>query len=164
MSNATTLTTADALRAEAARHEQNAADSFDRCDTDGFVSQWASGLNARVARLQATIVENGGTAEFPALLDLDGNLVPAKLINGRFGMVWGLLASDDPQSEITSWVSAFPKRESTMRNKGFAEGHVRVKAKALVKGGGKGLAGAANCFAGTIRLDGGFDPNAEVAR
>ena len=151
-----TETAGDKLRASAAQHERNAHESFERCDTDGFVSQWASGLNAQKDRLAASIADAGGVAEFPALFDLDGNLVAAKLIDGRYGLVWGILASDDPHSDITKWVTAFPARESTMRNKGYREGFVMAPAAAKLAGGGKGLAGAANVRAIKYRTDGGF--------
>ena len=36
--------TAAQLREAAAADRQAAYDSFERCDTDGFMSQWASGL------------------------------------------------------------------------------------------------------------------------
>ena len=71
---------ADELRSEAAKREQSAADSFDRCDTDGFLSQWASGLTARELRLQAEIEEADGLAEFRGLFDKDGNRIKAKLV------------------------------------------------------------------------------------
>ena len=43
----------------------------------------------------------------------------AKLIHTRYGQSWSFL---DDNSEFTGqFVSAFPKRESTMRKKGFVE-------------------------------------------
>jgi hypothetical protein len=153
----TSTTTPAELRAEAARHDQAAADSFERCDTDGFMSQWASGLTASKLRLEASIQENGGKAEFPALFDLDGNLVAAKLIDGKYGLVWGILASDDPRSQITGWVSAFPKRESTMTKKGYREGTVLAPARADLVG-----ANVCSVHAVKLRTDGGFSRNVEV--
>ena len=43
----TTTLTAQEHREAAARHYQEAADSFERCDTDGFLSQWAAGKSLR---------------------------------------------------------------------------------------------------------------------
>jgi len=131
------MTTASTLRAEAAQHEQDKADSFERCDTDGFLSQWASGCTAALKRVQASIVEAGGNAEFPALFDLDGNPVPAKLIDTKFGTSWGVFESWDAlndKGDIVRWVNAFPKRESTMRNKGFTEGRVMAQGWAALSG------------------------------
>src|SRR6476661_6496069 len=92
--------TADEHRAAAQAADQAAYDSFERCDTDGFLSQWASGLNAQKHRLQAEIEDNGGKWEFPALFDLDGNLVPAKLISTRYGMSWALLDPANPEGSF----------------------------------------------------------------
>jgi hypothetical protein len=153
----TSTTTPAELRAEAARHDQAAADSFERCDTDGFMSQWASGLTASKLRLEASIQEKGGKHEFPALFDLDGELVAAKLIDGKYGPVWGILASDDPHSNIVAWVGAFPKRESTLTKKGYREGEVFAPARAELVG-----ANACSVHAVAIRTDGGFSRDVEV--
>jgi len=130
-------TTTAALRAEAAQHEQDAADSFERCDTDGFMSQWASGCTAAKKRLQADIQDNGGLAEVPALFDLAGNLVPAKLIDTRFGMAWGIFESWDDlngSGDIVRWVNAFPARRSTLASKDVMEGRVMARAYADLRG------------------------------
>ena len=81
--------------AAAAAAEQAKADSWERSDTDGFLSQWASGLNANLHRAKAELLANDGMDEFPALFK-DGVLVAAKLIETRYGLKWGVLASDDP--------------------------------------------------------------------
>ena len=128
---------------KAAQHEQNAHDSFERCDTDGFLSQWADGIMARKYRLQAEIDAKGGMWDFPALFDLSGNLVPAKLIQSKFGLCWALL--DASENFTGTFVTAFPKREATMTAKGYREGSVPKPAFAAIVGGGKGLAGAASC-------------------
>lgn len=151
MADTTTITTPDQLRAEAAQHEQDAHDSFDRCDTDGFLSQWASGQMAGLKRMQATIAERGGTYTFPALFDLDGNIVAAKLIDGRYGPVWGVLADDDPSGRVVEWVTAFPVRESTMRRKGYYEGEVDAPAYAVHRG-----SNVCTVTAVAERRDGGF--------
>lgn len=132
-----TMTAAEAatrLREKAAAHDAEAHASFERCDTDGALSQWASGLNARVARLQADIVENGGLAEFTALFDLDGNWVRAKRINGRYGTCWMIL---DENGDATGQFAPFaPSRKSTLEKRGYREGKVLRPAKADVGSGG----------------------------
>lgn len=143
--------TPDQLRAEAQEWDQRAAESWERSDTDGFLSQWASGLAASRLRLAAEIAENGGRWRFPALFDLAGNLVAAKLIETKFGLAWGVLESDDPRSKITKWVTAFPARPSTMQRKGYREGYVMARAKADYRG-----ANATSVRAVAVRTDGGF--------
>jgi len=151
-------TPATTLRAEAAQHEQDAADSFERCDTDGFMSQWASGCNAAKKRLQADIEDNGGKAEVPALFDLDGNLIPAKLIDTRFGTSWGIFKSWDAlngSGDIVRWVKAFPARRSTLVGYDVMEGRVMALAYADLRG-----KSASNVTAVIVRKQ--FDGNEEV--
>tara|TARA_R110002153_G_scaffold203824_1_gene356718 strand:- start:7593 stop:8087 length:495 start_codon:yes stop_codon:yes gene_type:complete len=146
------------LRAEASQHEQDAADSFERCDTDGFMSQWASGCNAAKKRLQADIEDNDGLADVPALFDLDGGLIPAKLIDTRFGTSWGIFKSWDAlngSGDIVRWVGAFPARRSTLANKDVMEGRVMARAYADLRG-----KSACNVTAVIVRTQ--FDGNEEI--
>lgn len=160
--------TADQHREQAALARQNAADSWDRSDTDGFVSQWASGINARVHDANARIAENGGTAEFAALADLDGNLVPAKLISTRYGMSWGVLSDpEDPHSSFTGWVNTsksddVAKQKAYLEKKGYKEVRVLAPAKATIIASGTGLSGAAGAYVGIRRSDGGFSRDVTV--
>lgn len=126
------LAQAEELEATSRRNEQEAADSFARCDTDGFLSQWASDRMASLRRLEARLLRQGGYAEHAALFDLDGNLVPAKLIGTRYGMAWMLL--DEDGRKTGKFVSAFPKRASTMERKGYREGSVLAESYAELVG------------------------------
>jgi hypothetical protein len=146
------MSTATELRAEAAEHDHEAHESFERCDTDGFLTQWAHGLTAQEKRLQADIEENGGLSDFPALFDLEGNYVPAKLINGRYGTCWAL--TDDEGTFLGEFITAFPARRATIVRKGYTEGSVLRPARACITGGGQGLAGAASCYVSTYTTDG----------
>lgn len=69
------LTKAAALRVSADRSNRSAEESFQRSDTDGFLSQWASNIGADKDRRNADILENGGCAQFPVLCDAEGNVV-----------------------------------------------------------------------------------------
>lgn len=143
-------------------YERAAVESFERCDTDGCVSQWSSGVMAEEERLKAYLAKNGGSDYFVALFDLDGNLVPAKLVETRYGTAWAILTGDDPSSPVAKWVSAFPKRESTMRNKGFYEGTVKCPAYVTLCGSGTGLSGALSVRPYTRRSDRGFSRDVEI--
>jgi hypothetical protein len=134
--------TARELRASAAAHDQASRDSFERCDTDGFLTQWAHDIGAQRDRLAADIADNGGVWTMPALFNLDGDWVPSKLIDGRYGTCWALVGDDG--TFTGEFVSAFPVKASTMARKGFIEGTGTWPAKAVTGGGGTGLAGAAN--------------------
>src|SRR3990167_10637731 len=89
------MTTATELRTEASKHFQAAQDSFDRCDTDGFLSQWASGLSGRLASTKADLLDAGGKSEFWGLFTLDGQRVRAKLIDTKHGTCWALCDEND---------------------------------------------------------------------
>ena len=131
------------LRAEAVAHRQEREASFERCDTDGFLSQWASGLSAQLADRQADIVESGGKSWFNILVNAEtGEWVPSKLIDARYGTTWAIL--DRETGRFTGeFVKAFPRRRSTMTKKGYAEAKGLYPAKAKVNGRGTGLSGTA---------------------
>lgn len=109
------MTAAD-LRKYAQECRDRSAESFARCDTDGFLSQAANDTVARVYDLQAKIVERGGVSIFPALFDLEGNQVPALRVDGQFGMVWKLLDPEAPNTRrVLGWFN-----ESKARKPGVA--------------------------------------------
>lgn len=153
--------TAAQWRQEAAQARGRSADSWERSDNDGFLTQWAADTIARKYELQAEIAEQGGTWQFPALLDTDGNLVPAKLVQTRFGPAWGLLSDpDNPHSDFTGFVnpsnaSTPARRAGAMARKGFRVGTVRAPATAALSDG-------LNPLAYARRTDGGFDAAAEI--
>ncbi|MBF0526464.1 MAG: hypothetical protein HQK56_15385 [Deltaproteobacteria bacterium] len=160
------LLSEEQLEEKRKHHLQEEYDSFERCDTDGFLSQWAHGISASEARLALQIKKDGGTAEFCALFDLEGNRVKAKLayLDSKFTPwqktpTWLILDEND---RIIRYVKAFPMRKSTMEKKGFVEGMEQAPAKAIIHGSGKGLSGAATCRAIAIRTDKGYPSNAKV--
>lgn len=159
--------TADQHRDEAAAHRAASHESFERCDTDGFASQAAHDIMGRVAEARALIAENGGTALFAALFDLDGNLVPAKDLPTRYGYSWGLLATADTDAEIIGWFSpskAQDPERARLANvkKGYYVGTVRAQAYATTTGGGHGFAGMASVGVATLRCDRGFSTDVEI--
>ena len=148
---------------QAAEYAARREKSFDRCDTDGFLSQWADGIHANKMRLQAEIERNGGKASFPALFDLEGNRVPAKLITvaDRFRgygtrNVWAIV---DPETGKFTGKFVNPstggKRSiANLEAKGYREGREMAPAKADIIGTGRGLSGSA--WAATVRTDRGW--------
>jgi hypothetical protein len=144
--------TATELRQQAAAHEADARESFERCDTDGFLSQWASGINASVARKQASIVEAGGVATFERtlLVTLDGEATDARLVNTRYGKKWRLDGAD-------LWLAYKPVRESTLAKRGYKETTVQevapAKAQTWAPPGATGLGGASSVQVLIFRTD-----------
>jgi hypothetical protein len=128
---------ADRLRAEAREQDRKAYDSFESCDTDGFLSQWAAGRMSALKHLEADLVEMGGKAEFAGLFDLDGNLVPAVRVDGRWGASsWKLL---NERGRCAGWFNESQaktqeRRLAAHKAKGYYVGRVRVPARAELVG------------------------------
>lgn len=88
------LITGDQWRAMAAESRKRSQDSWERSDTDGFMSQWASDTVAREYAAWADLADNGYQAEFPAIFDLDGNLMDARQAEGTWGPYWIIRHAD----------------------------------------------------------------------
>src|SRR5207244_11723938 len=71
--------TAEEWRAEAAQCRKSSADSWERSDTDGFLSQWAADTMARRFDACAEIADNGGRAEQVTLYLTDGRIASTDL-------------------------------------------------------------------------------------
>jgi hypothetical protein len=138
---------ANELRQKAAELETRRNESFERCDTDGFVSQWASGLRAEELRTQAEIEENGGKATFWGLYEGDRRVI-AKLISvtnprtpWKTNRVW-LVDENDPVAVKRKFI---PEGENSRVQKslGLSERRELQTAKAGINGLGTGLSGSA---------------------
>tara|TARA_R100001440_G_scaffold18887_1_gene31955 strand:+ start:343 stop:852 length:510 start_codon:yes stop_codon:yes gene_type:complete len=89
------LAKADQFQKESKRKSQEASDSFDRCDTDGFLSQWALGRMSNLDRYKKELCENFGLHTFLGLYK-NGRRIKAKKIIGAYGSTW-LLHEDERQ-------------------------------------------------------------------
>ena len=96
----------DQLRAEAAEGYQRAAESFERCDTDGWLSQWCHTLMADLRSRQADLIDAGKQARFIGLY-LGDRRVAAKLVKTKYGGCWRL--REDEQKWVRRvWVPYGP--------------------------------------------------------
>lgn len=83
--------TADEYREMAQRERHLSAESFDRCDTDGFLSQWAHDSMARTYLTLANWTEDGGDVQeiaWPMILDDEGNwrwVDEFRYVKGQYG-------------------------------------------------------------------------------
>lgn len=148
------------LREMARDCEKESRDSFERCDTDGALSQWASGITAQKYRLQADVAENGGMAAFSALFDLEGHLIPAREVYGQYGSFWSLLDSEgDRTGEIFSESKARNDKVKIRNDakKGFYVGEVLAPARVITRGQS---VTSVSCF--IDRADGGWSPDVLV--
>jgi hypothetical protein len=130
--------TPDELRAMAAACYKSASDSFDRCDTDGYLSQWASEQTARVYHCAAGLAEDGWYADRAALFDLDGNLLDAELKDTRYGMSWLVRDGSSVRWVNQSRARSAAKRRAAYEKKGVRLGTVRRRV-VLATGDGGGF-------------------------
>lgn len=117
------------------------AESFERCDTDGFLSQKANDVTAQVYDIQAAIIDAGGVAIFPSLFDLEGNQVPAiRELNQYDNWSWRLIDPSAPGSRRTiGWFHESNARKpgaarSNDAKKGFYVGRAYAPAEATTGG------------------------------
>lgn len=159
MNTQTTTPKGDALRAQARESAQRSRDSFERCDTDGFLSQWASDVSSQRLNLEADLADDGDMAEFPALFSAaTGELVPAKLISTKYGTAWALLDPANPRGRFLGFFNESRARKPATRSannrkKGYTVGTIRAAARVVISGGGTGLAGAMSCRPVVRRVD-----------
>jgi hypothetical protein len=161
----TTTKTGDDYRAEAAAHETAREESFQRCDTDGFLSQWAHGKSAELARAKAKLADDGGTAEFPGLYRRsDGARMRAVLISYKCSYTystkwaWSFRHAD---GSVNRSMPLLPDTRST-RGKLWKLGYeVKMEtapARAYMAGEGTGLSGT--CWVAVSRSDDGYPVDA----
>jgi hypothetical protein len=161
------LEAVEKLKASAARQRQDAHDSFERCDTDGFLSQWASQIGAQCNARKAELLMNGGCAQFPVLCDAEGNVVADKVFTftnkfaswttvqkwkvdeAKYGRRWIPLAGYSGKSRVQAALGLHEESR-----------WMPAVAKISVPAGRKntGLAGCANASVFTFRAD---DPEVE---
>jgi hypothetical protein len=129
-------------RTKAAEHFARAEESVERCDTDGFVSQWANGVCGRLELAKAELAENNGECDQLVLVDANGDLVPAKLIPTQYGSAW--LLSPEVERKYGRKFVPVGARSRVQRNLGLAEDRRKMPSYARLHGSGTGLAGAAS--------------------
>jgi hypothetical protein len=130
-----TKITPEQWRQQAADARRRSFESFERSDTDGFLSQWASDTVAREYDAWASLAENGYKAEFDALFDLDGNLLDAFETEGKFGMYWLIRK---PGGGVEFFTASSARKGATRlkndRRKGYTVGTVLMDAYVKLTG------------------------------
>lgn len=144
-------------RAAADRHYADREESFARCDTDGFLSQWASDRLGDEARKREHIARHGGMDKFPGLfIAATGERVRAKMTATRFGSAWALC---DASGKFTGeFFSDNRGTRGALAKHGLVVCGEWAPAEAFLNGHGTGLSGS--CWADTRRTDLGFPPGA----
>jgi hypothetical protein len=146
-------------------YAQHAAkeESFESCDTDGFLTQWEHGISDSLYQTLAELAENGYTATFKGLYNRStGNRVAAKIIyvDNKFAPWEGEVATwamVDPETDKFTGVflPAFKSgKNSKLYKMGFEERDEVAPAYARTEGSGYGLSG--RVWIATYRTDKGY--------
>lgn len=135
--------TADQWREMAKQSNRRADESWESSDTDGALSQFASGFIVREYRLCADLAEHDGVWEFRALFTLTGALVPdatyVRTSQGRW--VWRIGRGPDAQWFNESQAKSGYRRRQNDAAKGFYVGTVRRPAYVATHTSGRGTGG-----------------------
>jgi len=141
--------TAEQHREQAKVCRQRSIDSFERCDTDGFLSQWASDLSANEHLRNAEILEAGGIAEFWGLYEGDRRVKAAQVqVYDKFSygnVTKWVVDDDDPICGKRKWIPS-GARSRVQKSLGLKERRETAPARAVLGDGGGG-----NVFVKTIR-------------
>lgn len=129
---------------EAAQHRR-ADEKLD--PTDCALSTWAEGHAMRLLRTQLSLAWQEWMAWFPHLEDQRGCHVPAKLIVGRYGLVWSLM--DSAGRFMGKFISAKP---GSYRSHGVRVGWTLSPAHAALASP-RGATGPANNIWVEVRRD-----------
>lgn len=127
--------TAAEYRKLASDAHQRKIESFERCDTDGYLSQWALDVTSSIYREAAELAERDWKDSWNTLADTEGNLVPCREIETKFGWAYGVYRTfEDAQNcgEIIKWVGTSGR---AAKNKGYQLVVVRSEAKVEMAGG-----------------------------
>jgi hypothetical protein len=150
--------TAEQHRQAASDANRREQESWDRCDTDGFVSQFAHGLNAQEHILQAEILEAGGVAQFPGLYQGERR-VKAQLIQKpaygapwRKESIWMLENSEVSEFDRRFIPADFTGKGRIQKQLGLKQRWETAPAKAKIIGHGTGLSGLSSCTVGAVRI------------
>lgn len=115
--------TADQLEDRAEEKRERSRESWERSDTDGFLSQWASDLSAQLDEMNASALRDGATVSVAVLVDDDDQLVPARTIQTRYGTKWAIFDTfEDANSRvghIRQWVG--------LSERALAKKHLRME-------------------------------------
>ena len=135
--------TAEECRAYAKECDQRAAESFERCDTDGFLTQWASGLTAELNRTRADIADQKGVWTFCGLYKGDTR-IKAKIVKTAYGRTW--LIHEDSFDLVNGRrfiPLAMGGTSRVQKGLGLTERFELAPAFAMITGEGCGLSGTA---------------------
>jgi hypothetical protein len=134
-------------------------ESWQRSDTDGFVSQWCNSLGAREHQMNAEIAEAGGVALFQGLYCGERRVLAKQVSRPCFGAPWKkehvwLLHPDEERVFGRRYipVTYAGKTSRVQKALNICQRSEKAPAIAKVMGGGTGMDGLASCFVGVKRI------------
>lgn len=136
--NPAEIAKAEALEAKAHAAILSAQQSFERCDTDGYLTQWASSLSADLALAKAELLREGKTALFTGLYEGERRVAARKVFT-TYGTRW--LLADDEAERFGCTFLPVGKNSRKQRNLGLREALERRPAWAKLTSDGTGLGG-----------------------
>lgn len=99
-----------------------------------MVEQWGMDhLVASYTSCAKQLAEAKGLTTIEQLADLDGNPVPSRVVNGKYGPVWCVTQTSDYNSPVVAWVNVssaatVEKQQAAYAKKGYQLVHVTVRA------------------------------------
>lgn len=158
--SAAQLAEIERLEASAKRALEKEEESFQRCDTDGFLSQWALNIGAQRDRRQIEVLRNGGYARFPVLCDAEGNVLCERIHRfanqfAGYGYVEKWRLPDEVAARLgRQWipVASWRGKSRVQKQLGLREEDRWFPARAAIMGSGTGLSGCASAYVGVERV------------
>ncbi|ATN94070.1 hypothetical protein J4U01_gp088 [Mycobacterium phage Kumao] len=128
--------TAEEWRAMAKQSYQREQESWERSDTDGFLSQWAHVTMAQLYNHLAELAETGGRTTLRWLFDADGNPVDDwSWVDTRYGATVRVGKGDGVRWFNPSEARKGAQRAARDRAKGFTWGLVETDVVVRLGGG-----------------------------
>lgn len=127
-----TIKTASEYRALAADCRRRSAESFDRCDTDGYLSQWASDQMAVQYEANAQRVESGGV-QITVLVEIStGKIVATEhdMHESRYGFYY-LITDDDAASRLGRFFTESTAQNEKTAARNNAKKGIRVETRTV---------------------------------
>jgi hypothetical protein len=144
------------LEASSKRSYEAAEESFQRCDTDGFLSQWALQSSSSVDNANIRILKNGGYVAVRVLCDAEGNIVsdrirtfPHPMFEWRSVSKWDLGRNAERRWVPMGDKSRVQKQLGLHEESRYVRGYAKITAPA----GARGLSGCASAYVGHFRSD-----------
>lgn len=123
---------ADDFRQNAKDCARRSQESWERSDTDGFLSQWASDSMARHCDACANLCDTQGIQTRKALFRLDGSLASTQLVSTQYGVAW---RTTDGQWVNPSHAKKGVTRYRNLKAKGYTLGTVRIRCGVFQRSG-----------------------------